>query len=172
MLPRWSGSKPVSSTKLTKAFMEPWVVATLDKLFGQTASWASNVNAITIRGLKYRCVGGNSGDANIGYISPLTKSYAVGKISKILKVRINAGADEAIVMLVNRHCEPPVGLNTHIWHHILAHRALGMRVVGVALLHEVEVIPLTDIVGHVAVNRISGDFGGALVTLQLAKVRI
>ena len=145
-------------------------------LYGNTAIWATSMNHCTIKGIKYACsrTGSSVGNANIGFMTSCgSRCYAVGRIIQILKVRTSRGTPSRLVFVVTRHVEPPSGFDIHIWRTVLSHPALGIRVVGTEVDPSPEVIPLKDIIGHVAVKLVKGIYGEALVTVQLtASLRI
>lgn len=144
-------------------------------MYGHTITRALILSELVLDGMKYRCAreDGPSGDANIGYLTQQTPQvYTVGKIQQILKVYTRGNGIEEVVLMVQRYKAAPTPFSTKVWDDIFAHRALGLLIVGEDIRDEVDIVPLSSLIGHVAVNRFERTYGVALITLQLAKASL
>jgi hypothetical protein len=170
-LPRWKQPQKRQAMQPLREPLEKYIQSQLMKSFGQAATWALAFRRIVVEGIEYECVGGkSSGNSYIGYLTSLKpEEYVVGRIKKILRVKIE-GVSECTIFIVNRYKPAPSGFNIYLWNRLLAHRALGMLVVGTEIEPAADVVSLEHLIGHVAVNRIKGAFGEALQTMQLSKV--
>jgi hypothetical protein len=176
-IPRYSAIARRSRKPMPEIALSARLLSQIGNICGNTAIWATSMNHCTIKGIKYACsrTGWSVGNANIGFMTSCgLRCYAVGRIVQILKVRTSRDTSSTrLVFVVTRHVEPPVGFDIHIWRTVLSHPALGIQVVGTEVDPSPEIIPLEDIIGHVAVKLVKGIYGEALVTVQLtASLRI
>lgn len=172
-LSRWSPQTRVKCASENRTSI-PWgALSQLTSIYGPTSVFGNSILEIIIDGIKYRSTqkGKPDLDCDIGYISlDDGNTYAVGKISGILKVKTVKERKEEVVFLVRRYKPAPSCFSTYLWHNILAHRALGLRVVGTDTEKELQVVPTHNLIGHVAIGPLEKQQGKALMTIQLAKV--
>lgn len=167
---RWNRSRSLQSKQDKRVALMYEQLSQAQALYGDVARWATSLSELVVNGIQYRCVRKDdpNGDANVGFLTWKRPSvYAVGQIQQIL--RIKARGSEETVFIVRRYQAAPVRFSTKVWDDIFAHKALGLLVVGEGLQDVTEVVPLSHLIGHIAINRLERSYGVALMTLQLAK---
>jgi hypothetical protein len=159
--------------------LDPCIQNRIRDLYGPIQTWVPSLKSVTISDNVYRCSNGefSVGDANIGFMtSGSSPQYRVGRIRKILQIGNdgpNFNADEIkdqIIFLVDRQKDPPRIFQTHLWNHVLSHQCLGLLLASTEVEKEVEVVPLSQIIGHIAVRLLETTFGSIMLTMQLTKV--
>jgi hypothetical protein len=138
-----------------------------------TAIWAASSNRVVTGQMTYETGSTNkaSGNTHIGFIAQgHPDRYCIGRIASILKVKAQRNNCEVLVFVVERFKPSPAGLNVNIWERFLAHQALGLHICSTETEVEREVVPFTQVIGHVAVNRLESTYGPILQTLQLTNV--
>lgn len=172
---RWGYSKKPPQKREKRVALDTRIKLQIESLFGPTASIASSLSELTLEGVKYQCAPkeGHNCDANIGYLTWQTPNiYIVGRIQQILKVKTGDIGREETVLIVRRYRDAPARFSTQCWDEIFGHRILGLRVVGEGIHDAVDVVPMSHLIGHIAIGHIKRAYGVALITLQLTKVRI
>lgn len=153
--------------------LNPETLQKIEGIFGPTAIWATSMPKFTVDDTVYRASRGDGPnvDSNIGFISySPSKVYAVGRITQIIRARTENGQHGEIVFLVRRYKTLPQSFSPYLWHNVMAHRALGLRIVGPELEEGLEIVPLHSLIGHVALSHFERHNSHAIMTIQLAKV--
>ena len=167
-LPRWSDIHQKKDRAFKQVPIPDAVLSQLRTSYGLVAEWANSLTEYTVRDATYRCKPG--GDANIGYITKgVVSEYVVGKIDEILDVKIEGGQQSRAVFLVRRH-EAATNSFFEFVGDAVAHRALGLLVVSRKTHDVLDMVTMDQLIGHIAVNELSEDYGGLIFTIQLTKV--
>lgn len=170
-LPRWAERKGKRQTTAKSYRIQGDHLSQLTLIFGASPSYALSVGVVKVGGVTFRCSSDLSvGDANIGYLSTDEPyRYHVGRIETIIK--FSTHKSENTVFLVRQHKPLPKGFSTELWD-AMEHPALGLRLVSIDTEKNTVMVPLKNVIGHVAVNRVRTEHVVALLTIQLSKVRL
>jgi hypothetical protein len=91
----------------------------------------------------------------------------VGTIKKILLISV--GGTKQVVFLVGEYKPVPV-FTAELWNAEFQHPALGLFLASTRMKGQTVIVPLVNVIGHVAMNRVCVEGKNILFTLQLTKV--
>jgi hypothetical protein len=155
--------------------IDPDLLARIIKIVGPIASYASEHSIHSVGEIRYCVYDKHVGNSYIGYIGGSIEEgyrYQVGNIARILEVKQGRDKASKTIFLVRRNKTAPDTIATFLQNQVFSHKVLGLLIVSEEKEEDEDIVPVEQVVGHVAVcSSVRDSKVVVLLTIQLSRVR-